>query len=483
MEKGAKVIRLCQAIIHKGWEQDLLHAVKEEKGVTHKMYLLLHHIIRSHNAQGVPLNATWSLAKFEAEQGALGKTLWELKLFADDFLVRREQVSEYSLQKKIALFYAYRSLDLHKENQENLEEITSYMEKNEDRYMQLIYANFRQEAMVYNKEDKDYRVEVSHALYIYVIGEMLFDACVKLMQSYPKAQLQIPQFPVKDLQDFIGQSPLLYEDATIELYLKLWDFLQQDGFTSEMLSRFEAEIQPLLPTLAAYRKRDVIALIYNKCNSCLTTYRKGFYAEAAWKYLVAAIENGWGYMGNKLEYKLYRNLILLCILANEEKEDTEALKTRLLALKQDYAAMVVFPSAQDKQHLLFEIRWDWKVRENLGAIYKMSRSKFTEEGHKAEMMLYKLKAGYVLQQNGQLNPENFWSWVWERIKKKSFYAQAPFDWEFAIWRTLYYVYKQKAASFAELKVHQSLLENEDKIYHDRKWYLSVLAQLITKKAG
>lgn len=477
MEKGAKILRLCRALIQKGWAKALLAELKELKGAKHKHYLLLLHIVKNHNAQGKPLRESWSLDAWENEHGNLPKNLWELKGCIDEFLLNQRKVSEYQLYRKMELFYLYRDLGLHKDNVEHLQHIEALLTNNTDKHLALLFAQFKQEVALLTHEKTQYSAELSDAFQLYWINEALFDACIKSFSSFPKDKIKIPAVEMPFLRSFVAQSAVLQADKEITCYLLLYDFLQFPHVLPQDALTFETHINPLLTFLSPIRKRDIIALIGNKFVALYKANKTALYAQLAWKYTFSAFENGWGYVGNKIEFKAYRNLIWLYIAANEDPEMPQAFRQFLSNLKEKYQPYVAFPPKDDKNLLLLGFRLDWKLRINLEQIYETNPGMFTEKPQKAEMLLYQLKAGYTLLCADKDKYEDFWDWVFEKFKKKSFWAQEPFAIEFSIWKNLMQIHfaaKPRPDCIEELQKIQVQFSDYTHIYHDRKWYLAII---------
>lgn len=477
MEKGAKILRLCSALIQKGWAKTLLAELKAEKGAKHKLSLLLSHIMQNHDTKGKPLRKSWSLDAWESEHGNLPKTLWELKGIIDEFLLNQRKVSEYQLYRKMELFYMYRDLGLHKDNAEHLQQIEALLNDTHDKHLALLFAQFKQEVALLTHEKTQYAAELSTTFYLYWVSEALFDACMKSSNSFPKDKVEIPSLEIPFLRSFIQQSALLQADNAIKLYLLLYDFLQLPQVSTQDAIDFEAQIHPLLAFLSPIRKRDIISLIGNKFVYLFSTHKTALYAQLAWKYTLSAFENGWGYVGNNIEFKAYRNLILLCIAANEDSETPQTFAQRLLFFKEKYEKHVAFPPKDNKMKLLFQFCLDWKLCIHLEHIYETNPAIFTEKAQKAEMLLYQLKAGYTLFCSGNEKYADFWDWVAEKFKKKSFWEQKPYQIEFLIWKNLMQIHfatKARPDCVEELQKIQVQFSDNTYIYHDRKWYLALI---------
>lgn len=482
MEKGAKILRLCSALIRHGLAIKLLAELKAEWGVKHKLYLLLNHIIKNHDGQGNLRDAHWSLEDWAKAYGNLSKTLWELKNVIDAFLLKQGRSSEYQLYRKTELFYHYRDLGLLKENVENLREIETLAQQTKDKRLQLLFAEFRQEIALFNNEKEIYSVELSHAFYLYWVSEALFDACIKSFSSYPHNKLMLPPTPIQVIRNLVLESPLLLADEEIHLYLNIYDFIHLQTPSLDLIQTFEKETLSSLDVLPPNRKRDVITLIGNKYINLFSTYKTLLYGKLAWKYCEASLQLPFVYVGNKISFKTYRNLILLCIVAHEYTDSSEMLSNRLLKLQEHYEKRVAFPPKEDKQKLLFDLQLDWKLRRNLSKIDNTNSATFTADDQKAELLLYQLKAGYTLVQSQHKSYQAFWEWAAEKYKKKNFSEASPFHTEFMIWKALVKIHlsaKKRPDCLATLdKLHNQLNETTF-FYHDRNWYISLIEKALS----
>lgn len=474
MEDKHKTIRLCRALIKNRSAKKLLAQMDNHKS---KNLQLFADIVDSHNPQGIPFNPSWKVEDSEEATKGLPKQLSLLKKEIDTFLLEDKKNVNYHLFRNIELFSHYRSLGLHQDNQKLLKKTEELAKNSSNWYLKTLFEELKQEANILNHHENRFTSQVSDTFHLYWISEAIFDICVKYCQKEPKTSLLSIDF----LLSLVESADFLKENKVIQLYLSLYHFLQKESLIAEEIEDFDKRIIASLAYLPNERRRDVTSLIANRCVALYSPNKSTFYGQLAWRYTLNSFENGWGYIGDKIQFNAYRNLISWCIVANE---DATQLTHLLHSLQQKYAKEVYFPPKDTPELQLFEAKLDWKLRQNLLQIWDFNRGNLTKEPQKGEMLLYQFKAGYTLIKTNDLEDVTFWEKVFNIFKKKGKTetdADKPFVFEYEIWQNLHKVYTNKRKpenALLELQQKQAQLSNTAIFYHDRNWYLEIIAEAL-----
>ena len=337
----------------------------------------------------------------------------------EDFLLSSNAI-EQQIERNIQLFHIYKKMGLSQYIKADLakceKDIPQY-----DFYTKYDHAQLMRELYLMGFHKEDYSEEVNLYWQLFWVNEMLFYLCNNLNNL--TQTVKIATLPFAQICEYIAMQPSLGAHELIQFWQKLYPLMTALTPTLENVEAIEKQFRSANKYLPAYRHRDVFVMIQNIIQRKIwkqpLTQDKAY---RVWMLIHQGYHNGWLFVGKKLPFLTYRNLVIVAMKGLDDKPTR--LKDTLKLLSENDISLE--DSSKEQQELV-DILIAWK-RDDFRTVLAYRSSKQINEKDKHLVYLLRMKSLWELKETKPL--EGLYK---EWLKQKDKLLQGFYKEEFQIW--------------------------------------------------
>lgn len=412
------------------------------------------------------------LKKWKNSPQNLNKVATELNDLLEAYLLDKRAEAHFYVMQKIELFYAYRELGLLEEKKEVVKEIKSLMPNIASGYIHYLYTQLDAETKVVNGKRLDY-TDMDLAFNQFWISEYLYVEIVKFNANVPSENSLFDK-----IKAYILLDEGLRKDAVIRMYMDLYDLYKLHKGNKTAIEQFHTTHIQTIATFTLERKRDVLAMFTNLLFEFYVAAKTYENARFVRDILHEGIEKRWSYIGNKLDFMAYLNVLRATAVAYEEDEKQKI--TLLKDLQSKHQNNIVYGNNETAEAFI-ELLFAWHTKTDLQKIVDINTAKFKDESTKSVVQILQLKAAYQCYEM-ENDAHDFLGEMTEKIRKNQITKNKSTEGELQIWHSIYDFYTAKSTQNthekAALREIYENLKTTKETFPDRMWYVGLLKNVL-----
>lgn len=368
---------------------------------------------------------SWSAWVIPFEIADLSNKMSQLIKAIEDFLLSNHAI-EQPVERNMQLFHIYKKMGLPEYIKPDLgkceKDIPEY-----DFYTKYDHAQLMRELYLMGFRKEDSSEEINLYWQLFWVNEMLFYLCnnLNILNNLNKLNetVKIATLPFAQICEYIAMQPSLAAHELVQFWQKLYPLMTAVTPTLENVEAIEKQFRSANKYLPAYRHRDVFVMIQNIIQrkiwkQPLTQDR----AYRVWMLIYRGYNKGWLFVGKKLLFRTYQNLVKIAIKGLDDKPTR--LKDALKLLSENDISLE--GSTKEEQELL-DILIAWKS-DDFHTVLAYRSSKQVNEKDKQLVYLLRMKCLWELKDTKPLEGL-YKEWLKQKDKLlKGFYKD-----EFQIW--------------------------------------------------